>query len=737
MNKLFTFLLLICALHANAQYITVWKSDNQGTSANNQIIIPAKGNGYSIAWEEIGNPANNGTAIGTNNYTLTFPTPGTYQVSITPGSGTFTRISFASRVDYYKLLEIRQWGDIQWESMEDAYLGCYNLKVTATDAPDLHNVTSMKSMFSTCQGLQTVPGINNWDVSSVKDMTFLFSATTAFDAPLDQWDVSNVTDMTGMFRNSAFDHPIGNWNVGNVTNMYLMFGDAFNFNQPIGSWDVSKVTRMSGMFGGATNFNQPLNDWDVSRVIYMDGMFFNAQAFNQPVDNWNVSKAQSMASMFSKAAAFNQPVGSWDVSNVLYMQGMFRDATTFNQPLSTWDVSKVTDMPSMFENAAAFNQPIGNWRVDGVLDMSSMFLGAVAFNQPIGNWNVGQVINMKAMFQQTAAFNQPIDSWDVSQVTDMSYMFFYASAFNQPVNNWDLSKATNIFAMFYGAASFNQPVDKWNVSGVTNMFGAFAGATAFNQSLGAWTLAPGADMTYLLAGSGLDCVNMTLTLQGWAENTAMPSNITFGAQGITYGSPGTAALQTLRTAKNWTIDIGGEVICEALAVTLISFNAKSANGIVKLDWATASETDNDYFDAERSADARNWQAIGRVKGAGTVNIVHNYTIIDASPLEGRSFYRLKIVDFQGKAEYSHIRAIQINNSPAPTVYPNPTTTSLTLSGKTTGQVRIYSLSGQELKKIEVKGEKTLIPIKELPVGGYLLKSDDGWSTKFIKQGSTY
>lgn len=734
MNKFYslTFLFLICAFHASGQYITVWKTDNDGTSNSNQIIIPATGVGYSIAWEEIGNPANNGTAIGTNNHTLTFPSPGTYQVSITPGSGTFTRISFASLIDYRKLLEVRQWGDIQWTSMESAYLGCYDVKITATDAPDLRKVTSMRSMFSSCSSVSTVPGINNWDVSSVKDMSFLFSAASSFNDPLDNWDVSNVTDMTGMFRSSAFNQPIGSWDVGNVTNMYVMFENAFNFNQPIGSWNVSNVTRMSGMFSAAAVFNQPLNDWDVSQVIYMDGMFFDAESFNQPIDNWDVGEVQSIGAMFSRADAFNQPIGSWDVSNVLYMSSMFNDAISFNQPLNNWNVGNVVDMSSMFNGAASFNQPLNSWNVSNVTDMSSMFTGAIVFNQPISSWNVGQVTSMTSMFRQTAAFNQPINNWDVSQVTDMSMMFFFARDFNQPLNDWDLSQVTNISGMFYIAGSFNQPVNEWNVSGVTNMLGTFYYATAFNQPLTDWTPSPGADLTALLFGSGMDCVNMTLTLQGWAANTAMPDNITFGAQGITYGAPAVPALETLRDAKNWTIDIGDEVVCEALDVSLISFDAKRANGTVQLEWATASETDNDYFDVERSPDARNWKAIDRIKGAGTVNTTRNYAMTDSNPLEGRSYYRLKIVDFEGKAEYSNIRVIKMNTAPAPSLYPNPATTSLTLSGKTDGYVKIYSMSGQEVGQTEVKGEKTIIPVKELPVGSYLLKSNDGWSSKFIK-----
>lgn len=206
-----TMLFLFCAFYASGQYITVWKTNNPGSSNSNQITIPTVGINYDVAWGEIGNPANNGTAIGSNYFTLTFPSPGTYQVSITPGSGTFSRIAITGLGDAQKLLEVRRLGNIQLESMENAYTGCTNLTITATDIPNLQNVTSMRSMFTQCTSLANVPGINSWNVSSVTDMAAMFLGV------------------------SLFNEPIGNWNVSNVTAINQMFAGASSFNQPIGT----------------------------------------------------------------------------------------------------------------------------------------------------------------------------------------------------------------------------------------------------------------------------------------------------------------------------------------------------------------------------------------------------------------------------------------------------------------------------------------------------------------------
>ena len=108
---------------------------------------------------------------------------------------------------------------------------------------------------------------------------------------------------------------IENWDVSNVEDMRFMFCGAKNFNQPLNNWDVSNVRNMDFMFHSAHTFNQPLNNWDVSNVEDMAGMFFEAKNFNQPLDNWDVSNVEDMSGMFRVAGKFNQPLDNWDLSN--------------------------------------------------------------------------------------------------------------------------------------------------------------------------------------------------------------------------------------------------------------------------------------------------------------------------------------------------------------------------------------------------------------------------------------
>ncbi len=93
-----------------------------------------------------------------------------------------------------------------------------------------------------------------------------------------------------------------------------------------------------------------------------------------------------------------------------------------------------------------------------------------------------------------------------------------------------------------------------------------------------------------------------------------------------------------------------------LPVELVEFKANKN----RLSFITASEKDNAYFIIERSADAKNFSEIGRVKGSGTTVSHKIYQFIDQEQLVGANYYRLKQVDNDGRFEYSKIVVSYLN-----------------------------------------------------------------------------
>jgi surface protein len=177
-------------------------------------------------------------------YTCNYIRQGDYTISIV---GIFSRIFFNNENDKEKLLEVLQWGKSKWFSMSHAFDGCSNMKLTATDTPDLSNVSSMKYMF---KNARTFNGdINNWDVSHVTNMEGLFMGATAFNRDLFWWDTSNVTTMTDMFRGArSFNKFLSTWDTSSVEVLSNMFKDAVSFNSSVFGWDLQSVVDMHDMF---------------------------------------------------------------------------------------------------------------------------------------------------------------------------------------------------------------------------------------------------------------------------------------------------------------------------------------------------------------------------------------------------------------------------------------------------------------------------------------------------------
>ncbi len=93
-------------------------------------------------------------------------------------------------------------------------------------------------------------------------------------------------------------------------------------------------------------------------------------------------------------------------------------------------------------------------------------------------------------------------------------------------------------------------------------------------------------------------------------------------------------------------------------VELISFTGSCKNNKINLNWSTATETNNYGFEIERSVDGNEFITRGFVKGSGTTTERHNYSFSEDA-LNGKIYYRLKQIDFDGSYNYSEL--IEINS----------------------------------------------------------------------------
>lgn len=323
---------------ATTDFVTIWQTDNPGTSADSQISIPTVSGetyDYTVDWGDGQSESFTTDVSPIHDY----GTPGTYEVRI---SGSFPRIFFDGGGDRQKLITISQWGNLQWTSMTRAFQGCTNLTITANDAPDLSGLTSLSAMFESCTSLTgAATDFNLWDTSQVTDMSATFRGATSFNGNIGSWNTTNVEFMGTMFDNAEVFNQDLAWNTANVTDMTAMFAEAINFNGNISTWNTVGVRSMSNMFRDATAFNRDLNAWNTINVSAMNNMFLNATSFNGNIGNWNTANVINMSRMFSGATNFNQDIGGWNTSRVNQMDFMFQNAINFNRDLGDWDISEL------------------------------------------------------------------------------------------------------------------------------------------------------------------------------------------------------------------------------------------------------------------------------------------------------------------------------------------------------------------------------------------------------------
>lgn len=118
---------------------------------------------------------------------------------------------------------------------------------------------------------------------------------------------------------------------------------------------------------------------------------------------------------------------------------------------------------------------------------------------------------------------------------------------------------------------------------------------------------------------------------------------------------------------------GNANFCEnvILPISLLFFNATSYPDYVELNWATASELNFDRFVIEKTRDGETYVEIGSRQGAGVSTSRIDYSFKDDQVLLGRTYYRLKAIDFDGFTEYFGLVSVSYDGVDVISVFPNP------------------------------------------------------------------
>jgi surface protein len=302
------------------------------------------------------------------NTTLIFPEEGIYDIEIT---GEWPKIDFKFIGSGYvdKIINLKNWGNIEFLDMEDAFDSCINMIITATDIPNMSNVTNMNSMFYSCELITSIPNINSWDVSSVQDMEYLFyGCFNLLEVNLSNWNVQNIIGDDGF--NEMFEFCRSLVSV-NMDNWYLKSSEGVG--ESIFYSDLNSLTTVS------------MKNWRLGPdVEWVDRMFGESCPVLTTVDmsGWVLENPTGvrMSRVFTGCTLLTNL--KIDIKLRISAKLMFKDCSSLQSYTGTIDVSNVTDMSEMFSDAEAFNQDLSSWAVSNVTDCNNFSANTPSWTLP-------------------------------------------------------------------------------------------------------------------------------------------------------------------------------------------------------------------------------------------------------------------------------------------------------------------------------------------------------------------
>jgi hypothetical protein len=168
----------------------------------------------------------------------------------------------------------------------------------------------------------------------------------------------------------------------------------------------------------------------------------------------------------------------------------------------------------------------------------------------------------------------------------------------------------------------------------------------------------------------------------------------------------------------------------SLPLKLVSFTASADDGQVHLKWRSENEDNFRQYEIERSSNGVLFQSTHSIAATGSGSYDFNDQVVSGMPAY---YYRLKMVDQDGKYRYSAILKVDIEKSATPlSAYPSPAEHLITINSNSSQDVTVYNLTGKAIFYKKLIAGSQIIDISGLQCGIYIMKGKEG-VVKFIKR----
>ena len=221
---------------------------------------------FDVNWGD-GNIDTNITTQADSRLDHSYSSGGIYEIKITSRLG-LTHYNFNPSPDVLKLIDIVNWGtNSTLTNFSNLFYGANSLtSISATDVPDLSNVTTFQAML---RSSAINYDFSSWDFTNATTFTFFALSATAINSSIGGNNFSNMTSGQSFYQGVTTNtSSLANLTIGGNVSYFFYATSNFSFNT-LTNVDFSNVTNATGFFqnSGLTdtdyrNFLTDLTGWN-------------------------------------------------------------------------------------------------------------------------------------------------------------------------------------------------------------------------------------------------------------------------------------------------------------------------------------------------------------------------------------------------------------------------------------------------------------------------------------------
>ena len=470
---------------------------------------------YTVDWGDGNVSSYTGSAI------HTYSSVGDFEIKVS-GTCPYFYLEWPSK-NY--LLDIIQWGDLEFKSLKQTFKQCRNLgnptgdtqlpgiPLTTIDTPTFADDFEPDGLYEWCDEnyFTSIPNINNWIIpQTLTSLERCFYRLRWWDDSVANWDVSYVDNFKSMFescrlwKNGGDD--LKDWKPGKNHSGDLTFENMFYYCEEIVDIELWKqdlylsninFLNTKLMFYYCRKWKLSLEDWDNTsvKINELEGMFSWVGSY------YGGDNRRTGGYQYTDDGLKTDFLG-WDFNtNKTSLRALFNGTcfdATVNANLDGHTATNITDFDLTFASAFICSPTsVDNWILGNTpnITMRSTFSGR-PFNRYAGPTE-RRGLDWRGDFGSV----QTLNGWDVSNVIDFDFCFNSAQFNTGPndckpiIGNWTICTDPTVnvsLSRMFRDSQFNDTLvndpTKWNLSSVTSLHEIFGGAggTRFNQSLSNW-----------------------------------------------------------------------------------------------------------------------------------------------------------------------------------------------------------------------------------------------------------